>query len=100
MAILHLSLGQTPHAVGIRSTLAAVKGGLDRLNDEHKSLELMKDSQTGLFTSYAVSMLGAPDIATVQAVFDELSALLAKLNTNGSVTDVNAAILQAHRKIA
>ena len=96
MAVQHISMGQTPHATRIRAALSQLKNGLDDLNDIFKCMELMKDG--GVFTDYAMDKFGTPDVETVQAGFDELASLQAKLNTDAEVTFINAALLQAYRK--
>jgi hypothetical protein len=61
MAVSHISMGQTPHASQVRSSLSSLKHGLDNLNDIFKAMELMKDG--GSFTAYAVDKFGFADAA-------------------------------------
>lgn len=101
MAIGHIQINPNlPHAARLIGALRAIKQGLDDANDAHKTLEQMRDSGPGNpFTQYAVDKYGFADTDGAMAAFNEVSALLAKLNTNASVTDVNGAILQAVRKL-
>lgn len=106
MAIPHIDLGTTLYSNLIRAAVSKIKLGFDDLVDIIKTVELMKDTGTGFFTAYAIQKLGAgganeaAQIATCQAAFDELVSLHGKLSVDTSVSNVNAAILQAHRKLS
>src|SRR5687767_5142095 len=97
MAVSHISMGSTTHAQVVRDGLRQIVSGLQQLNHGFKALELMKDGNA--FGPYAVDKFGFIDAAGAQAAFDELNSLLAKLNTDGNVSNVNAALHQCYRKL-
>lgn len=91
---------QKHHGRLLRSALHMLEGGLDALNDAFASMTHMKDgdgSQAAHFTELT-SRFGFTTDAKAKDAYDELNSLQAKLNTNASVTDVNAALLQAFSK--
>ena len=101
MAFTHVYFNdQIHHGRLLRRALQQLEEGLESLNDIFSALNHMKDgdgSQAAHFAR-ATTLLGFPDDATTKAAYDELNSLQAKLNTNASVTDVNAALLQAFAK--
>jgi hypothetical protein len=99
MAISHIQINPAlAHGAQVVNAVRAIKQGLDSLNDAFKTLELYKDGS--VFTTAAVGDYGFADVAGAQACFDELNSLQGKLNVDTSVVAVNAAILQAFRKLA
>jgi len=102
MAVNHISYSaSTQHGALLHAALAQLEAKFDDLNDIHATMALMIDgdgSQAAHFP-YMTSKFGFTSDAVAKAAYDELSSLLFKLNTNTSVTDVNAAMLQAFNKL-
>jgi tetrahydromethanopterin S-methyltransferase subunit H len=103
MAVAHLDFNaSTPHGSILRRTLTNLERGLEELNDCIATIQLMIDgngSDASHFV-YAAGKFGFPsDGAAMKAAWEELNSLAFKLNTNASVTDVNAAMLQAFNKL-
>ena len=74
---------------------------LDTGNDVLNVMQQMLDgdgSQAAHFT-YFVSKFGFADTAGAKAAWDELNSMMAKLNTDGSVSSVNAAVKQIIAKL-
>lgn len=98
MPVQHIQINASlPRPGRLVAALRQIKQGLDNLNDEFKILELCKDGAS--FTQLAVDLYGFADTAGATDCFNEVSSLLSKLNTDASVSSVNAAILQAFRKM-
>ncbi len=85
---------QDAHDGGLASTAALA------LNDLLATMTLMidGDGSDAAHFSYMQSKFGFADNATAKAGYEELASALAKLNTDGSVSNVNAAILQLLNK--
>lgn len=101
MAIGHLEYNRgTRHGNDLDLLLRSLETGLDGLVDLLAILAQMIDgdgSQAAHFT-YVTEKFGFPDDATAKAAWDELNSLASKLTTDGSVSNVNAALLQAFHK--
>lgn len=101
MSVAHLAFNdQTNHGRILRRALQQQEDGLDGLNDVISTLQLMIDgdgSQAAHF-AYATTKFGFSDDATAKAAWEELNSLAFKLNTNNSVSDVNAALKQVFNK--
>ena len=101
MAVSHITFNdQLQHGRLLRRGLTQFEEGLETLNDLKAFLDQAKDgdgSDAAHFT-YATLKMGTTSDAQTKALYDELASLLFKLNTNSSVTDVNAALLQAFAK--
>lgn len=101
MAVSHISYTKgSPHGHLLAKALDDLRNGVNGLNLIFQTMNHMKDgdgSQAAHFT-YASSMFGFPSDDVAKAAYDELNSLQAKLNTNSSVTDLNAAMLQAFHK--
>lgn len=101
MAVSHIAYSAgTQHGALLHSALGGLEAKFDDLNDIHASMALMIDgdgSQAAHF-AYMTTKFGFSSDAVAKAAYEELSSLLFKLNTNASVTDVNAALLQAFNK--
>jgi tetrahydromethanopterin S-methyltransferase subunit H len=102
MAITHISFNdQTNHGRQLRAHLNKLEEAVEGLDDLVKTMALMLDgdgTQSAHFTSYIITKFGFPDAATAKACWDELNSVSFKLQTNASVSDVNAAIKQVVNK--
>jgi hypothetical protein len=102
MSVPHIAFNDTTHyGQYLRNALVGLEVNLDRLNEIKDTMALMIDgdgSQAAHFT-YMTSKFGFTDDATAKAGWDELNSCLFKLNTNTSVSDVNAALLQLFNKL-
>lgn len=87
----------TPHGKDLDDALLAGKAFLRGISDVFAVMDRMRDDGV-LALAYIQDKYGFPDTATAQAAYDELNSLQAKLNTNASITDMNAAMLQAFAK--
>lgn len=101
MAVSHLYFNETTaHGRQFRAHLIQTEQGYEGLNDDLAVMARMIDgdgSSADHFT-YMTAKYGFPDNATAKAAWDELNSLMGKLNTDGSVTFVNAALLQVFSK--
>lgn len=101
MAVSHITYNHsTPHGSQLANHLLQLEGGLEGLNDDLATMARMIDgdgSQASHFT-YMTGKYGFESDAVAKAAYEELQSAAAKLNTNSSVTDVNAALLQAFAK--
>lgn len=101
MAVSHISYTKTsPHGHLLAKALDDLRGGFNGLNLIFNTFNMMKDgdgSQASHFV-YAADKFGFPDTTTAKAAYDELNSLQSKLNTNSSISDLNAAMLQAFHK--
>lgn len=101
MAVTHIVFNASPSwGAMLRQSLRDLENGLDGLNDTIACMSRMIDgdgSSEAHFT-YMVNRYGFTTNAEAKAAFEELNSLASKLNTNASVTDVNAALLQAFSK--
>jgi aspartokinase-like uncharacterized kinase len=102
MAVNHITFNQSnQHGSMLHFAVDNLEKGLEGLNDVIAVMVLMIDgdgSQASQFT-YMTSKFGFSDDAASKAAFDELNSLASKLNVNTSVTNVNAALLQAFNKL-
>lgn len=113
MAVTHINIPQsTPHSVLLRNAIARLETAFTDLNNIKDTLALMidGDGSAAAHFEYMTKKLGSDGYDSTQgtptagqnavskAAWDELNSLLFKLNTNGSVTDVNAAMLQVFNK--
>lgn len=103
MAVGHIAFDpQTAHGNQLKGAVHEFNRGLDSLNELFLTMEQMKDgdgSQASHF-DYAVEKFGFADNVAAKACYDELNSVLAKLNTNGSVSNVSAAINQLVAKLS
>ncbi len=101
MAVPHINFNQgTQHGSLLHSGLSRLEDSLKDLNEIKASMQLMIDgdgSQASHFT-YMTGKFGFTDDAGAKAAWDELNSMLFKLNTDSSVSSVNAAMLQAFNK--
>lgn len=101
MAVTHISFNdQLTHGRLLRRSLQQLEEGRTELNNTIATMSTMLDGD-GTNVShflYFVSKYGFPSTAEAKAAWDELNSLASKLNVNTSVTDVNAALLQAFNK--
>ena len=101
MAVSHISLNdQTQHGRMLRSALNKLDDGLQELTDLLAIMATMVDGDGSSSTHfpYVTSKFGFASDSKSKEAFDELNSLKYKLSTNASVTDVNAAMLQAFHK--
>ncbi len=101
MAVSHITYNQgTQHGALLKTALSQLEAGLQRANELKATLALMIDGDGSNATHFAYMQekLGFADNAAAKSAWEELNSLLFKLNTNGSVTDVNAALMQAFAK--
>ena len=101
MAVAHISFNdQTTHGRVLRRGLQQLEESLENINDVLATMATMIDgdgSQAAHFT-YATEKFGFASDAATKSAWDELNSLAFKLNTNDSVSSVNAAMLQAFNK--
>lgn len=101
MAVNHISFNdQTQHGRVLRRGLQQLEEAIENLNDVLATTATMIDgdgSQAAHF-AYATAKFGFDNDAATKAAWDELNSLMFKLNTNDSVSSVNAALLQAFNK--
>lgn len=101
MAVSHIDFNKgTVHGNLLFSALERLENSFDDLNEIHRTMGLMIDgdgSQAAHF-AYMQGKFGFVDNAGAKAAYDELSSILAKLNTDASVSSVNAALLQVFNK--
>ena len=101
MAVSHVTFNdQLQHGRLMRRGLQLLEEGIETLNDLKAFLDQAKDgdgSQAAHFT-YATAKMGTTSDSQTKALYDELASLLFKLNTDSSVTDVHAAMIQAFAK--
>lgn len=97
MAVGHITYQQnTQHGAMLRQSLQQLENGLESLVDLLAVMDQMKDS--GEVTEYLREKFGFVSVEAAEAAYNELASLHFKLTTNGSVDNVNAALLQAFNK--
>jgi hypothetical protein len=102
MAALHIPFNdQTKYGGQLRNALTLIEDGFDRLKRARDTLQFMRDGDGSQAAHYAgaVSPYGFADAAGAKAAFDELASVLSKLETDASVSNVNAALLQVLKKL-
>lgn len=101
MAVSHLNFNdQLNHGRQLRRALQQLEESTEGLADVLAVFVRMIDgdgSDAAHFT-YATAKFGFTDNATAKAAYEELSSLNSKFSGNGSVSDVNAAMVQAFAK--
>jgi hypothetical protein len=80
----------------IQGVMSPLSASVQRLIDLVGTMDTMKES--GVVGEYMRSKFGFPDVATMQAAYDELTSLLGKVATDATVDHVYAAITQAFHK--
>lgn len=101
MPLDHLSFdGNLQHGRILRTAMTELEIGLDQLNDCVAVMGHMitGDGSTETQFTYLRNKFGFPDDATAKAAYQELQSLAFKLNSNGNITDMNAALIQAFNK--
>lgn len=102
MAVTHIGRGAgTSYGTQLGRVLDNLEAALDGLNDQIAAMNLMIDGDGSdpLHYVYMANLYGYPtDGVAAKAAWDELNALAGKLNADGNITFVNAAILQAIAK--
>jgi hypothetical protein len=92
---------QTQYGRMLRRGLNLLEEGYELLNDVLANVPHMIDgngSDAAHFTE-VTARYGFDNNADAKAAWDELNSLMFKLNTNTSVSDMNAAMLQAFAKL-
>lgn len=101
MAVTHILYNKgTQYGALLKAGLQGMEIAFDGLNNLKATMALMIDgdgSQDSHFT-YLANQFGFDTPALAKAGWEELNSLLFKLNTNDSVSDVNAALLQVFNK--
>ena len=98
MAVTHLFFNQTSqYGNQLRSALSQLEQGRDQLNDVLTAMATMinGDGSSSTHFPYMTAKFGFTDDTTARAAWLEITALLAKLNTDASVTNLNTALNQA-----
>lgn len=107
MAFAHIQYNPgLTHGALLKQALAALEGGLDDLKKIHATMQLMIDGDGSsadhfeeIVTRFGFEGVDAAGARTnAKAGFDELSSLLGKLTTDGNVSFVSAALVQAFSK--
>lgn len=101
MAVAHIDFNHdTRDASRLTRYMLGLEENYNGLNRELATLALMIDGDPSNAANYTYmkDRYSFVDNAEAKGAYDELSSLMFKLNTNGSVTDVNAALLQAFNK--
>jgi len=101
MAVGHYAFNdQTPHGRIKRRVLNAAEEFLDGGQDLLATGAQMIDGDQSVEANYTyfAAKFGYPDNATAKAAWDEFKSMMSKVTGNGSVTDTNAALVQAFAK--
>ena len=102
MPISHIAFNdQTNHGRLLRASLTNLENGVEGIDDILKTMSLMINgdgTQEAHFTAYVIGKFGFPDAATAKSCWDELNSVNFKLQTDSSVSSVNAAIKQVINK--
>ena len=95
------STGSRYHGVILRQGLTQLESGFNSLNNVLNSMNHMVDGDGSDIAHFdeMVVRYGFPDTTTAKAAWDELNSVLAKLNTDASVTTVNSSLLQIFSKM-
>lgn len=102
MATTHISFNDgTRWGRQLRNVLDNLERGLDEGNDLLAVMTHMIDGDGSNASHFdlVTTNFGFADNAHAKAAWDELNSMMFKLNTNSSVSDVNAALLQAFAKM-
>lgn len=102
MAVNHIFFQQgTNHGSALRSGLNQIENGIERLNDLLGTMALMIDGDgtNAAHFVYMTEKFGFETTAGAKAAWEELNSAMAKLNTDGSVSNVNAALTQLFNKL-
>ena len=92
---------QLPHGRLLRSGLLGLENGKASMNAVLGSMATMitGDGSSSAHFPEVTTRFGFTSDANSKAAWDELQSLMAKLNTDGSVTAVDAAMKQAANKM-
>jgi hypothetical protein len=97
MAVTHLYVDpNTPYGSQLRQAVQVLNQGYKLLQSVRGTLTTMLDG--GVAGEYMRAKFGCPDIATAQSVFNEIDALVLKLTSDASQTNVKTALEQAFNK--
>lgn len=101
MAISHLQFNdQLQHGRILRRVLNAGEALLDEGNDLLATIPTMIDGDGSSAAHFAevVTRFGFADTATAKLAWEEFQSMMSKVTGNGSVSSVNAALVQAFGK--
>lgn len=102
MALEHIAFATSTNlGAALATSLRQFENALDRLRELHATFSLMIDGDGSSAThfTYLTDTLSTSDNTKAKALFDELSSALAKLTTDASVSNVNAATQQLFNKL-
>lgn len=99
--VLFTDTAANAYGYHLRKALSALEDGRDDLTDILATMVQMIDGDSGNAANYTymTERYGFTDNATAKACFDELNSALGKLNTDGSVSNVHAAMNQCFAKL-
>lgn len=101
MAFQKIAFNDTlPHGRLLRHALASLEQGQEGLVDILAAMILMIDGDGSQVTHFdeVMSRFGFPSTTVAKAAYDELQSVKAKITVDSSVTNVNAALVQAFNK--
>ncbi len=101
MAFTHIQIGNaSTHGPQLRAMLSNLEAGQQQLFDIVATIITMMegDGSSSAHFSEVMVRYGVVDLATAKAMYEELQSLKGKLDNDGSVTFVNAAMNQAFNK--
>ena|SRR5690349_14273228 len=104
MAVTHIGFNANARTAArdrLRTLLANLENGLQQLINETGAMGTMVgpgDGSADVDYATVASQYGIESNASARAAFNELLSVLGKLNTDASVSNVHAALLQAFNK--
>jgi hypothetical protein len=101
-AYLKYNPSTSTHGRYIQSLITSFRQSVPGLADCLANFATMIDGDPSNVANYTVltTAIGAPDNATAKAIYDELTSLNIKLQSDSQVTNVHAAIVQAIAKLS
>lgn len=97
----HISFNpNSTYGILLRTAMGSLETGLVKANEVLGTMTEMLDGDGSSDThyTYITSKFGFTDNAVAHAGYAELSALVGKLNTDGSITNMHAALIQAFNR--
>ncbi len=101
MAISKIAFSDSlPHGRMLRGALTGLEQGQEGLVDILAAMAMMVDGDGSQVTHFdeVMTRFAFPSTTVAKAAYDELNSLKAKITVDTSVTNVNAALLQAFNK--
>lgn len=102
MALTHIFFQPgTNYGGPLRAGLTQIENGIAKLNDLLGTMSLMIDGDGTdvAHFAYMTEKFGFESTAGAKAAWEELNSAMAKLNTDGNVSNVNAALTQLFNKL-